>query len=149
MGCSIFSHSHLRLVGCKTDVQRRLVLIRLQNAFDIINQKILLKKMYSVGLSVTQLLGFLIWVVPPFTSFQESIKSKFSNVSSTSCGVAHSPTWKNSSQKTTLLCLPHHQIFILCYHQRLISSTKLQYSCFNPIKMSCLAVFIFPVPFLF
>ena len=126
MGYSIFSHSHLPLVGYKTNGQRRLVLIRLQNAFDIINQKILLKKMYSLGLSVTKLLGFLIWVVALFTSFQVSIKNKFSNVSSTNCGVAHSPTWKNSSQKTTLLCLPHHLIFILCHHQRLISSTKLQ-----------------------
>ena len=44
MGYSIFSHSHLPLVGYKTNGQRRLVLIRLQNAFDIINQKILLKK---------------------------------------------------------------------------------------------------------
>ena len=60
MGYSIFSHSYLPLVGYKTNGQRRLVLIRLQNAFDIINQKILLKKMYSVGLSVTKLLGFLI-----------------------------------------------------------------------------------------
>ena len=65
-----------------------MVLINLQNAFDIIIHKILLKKMYSVGFSATQLHGFLVRVVPLFTSFQVSIKNKFSNVASTSCGVA-------------------------------------------------------------
>ena len=60
MGYSIFSHSHLHLVECKTNGQRRMVLINLQKAFDIINHKILFKKMYSAGFSATQLLGFLV-----------------------------------------------------------------------------------------
>ena len=44
MGYSIYSHSHLHLVGCKTNGERRMVLINLQKTFDIINHKILLKK---------------------------------------------------------------------------------------------------------
>ena len=44
MGYSIFSHSHLHLVGCKSNGQGRMVLMNLQKAFDIINQKTLLKK---------------------------------------------------------------------------------------------------------
>ena len=53
----------LHLVGCKTNDQRGMVLINLQKAFDIINHKILLKKMYSVefsaiGLSCTSVYQF-------------------------------------------------------------------------------------------
>ena len=44
MGYSIFSQSHLHLVGCKTNGQRRMVLINFQKVFDTINHKILLKK---------------------------------------------------------------------------------------------------------
>ena len=66
MGYSIFSHGLLHLVGCKTNGQRRMALINLQKAFDIINHKILLKKMFSVGFSANQLLGFLVWVVPVY-----------------------------------------------------------------------------------
>ena len=44
MDYSIFSHSHLHLVRCKTNGQRWIVLINLQKAFDIINHKTLLKK---------------------------------------------------------------------------------------------------------
>ena len=90
MGYSIYSHSHLHLVGCKTNGERRMVLINLQKTFDIINHKILLKK--NVGFSATQLLGFLVWVVHLFTSFQVSIKNKFSNVASTNCGGAQQST---------------------------------------------------------
>ena len=92
MGYSTFSHSHLHLVGCKANGQRRMVLINLQKAFDIINHEILLKNVYSVGFLVTQLFGFLVWVVPPFTSFQGNIKNKFSNVASTNCEVAQQST---------------------------------------------------------
>ena len=92
MGYSIFSPSHLHLVGCKTNGQRRLVLINLQKAFDIINHKILFKKMYSTKFLENQLLDFLVWVVPLFTSFQLNIKNKFSNVASTNCGVAQQLT---------------------------------------------------------
>ena len=60
MGRSILSHNHLHLVGRKANGQRRMALINLQKAFDIINHKILLRKMYSVGFSATQLLGFLV-----------------------------------------------------------------------------------------
>ena len=92
MGYSVYSHSHLHLVRCKTNGDRRMVLINLQKTFDIINHKILLKKMYSVGFSATQLLGFLVWVVPLFTSFQVSFKNKFPNVASTNCGGAQQST---------------------------------------------------------
>ena len=92
MDYSIFSHSHLHLVGCKTNGQIGMVLINLQKAFDIINHKILLKKMYSVGFSATQLLSFLVWVVLLLTSFQVSIKNKFSNVASTNCKVVEQST---------------------------------------------------------
>ena len=44
MGYSVYSHSHLHLVRCKTNGDRRMVLINLQKTFDIINHKILLKK---------------------------------------------------------------------------------------------------------
>ena len=44
MGYSIYTHTHLHLVGCKTNGERRMVLINLQNTFDIINHKTLLKK---------------------------------------------------------------------------------------------------------
>ena len=77
MDYSIFTYSHLHLVHFKANDQRRMVLIDLQKAFDIINHKILLKKMYSVGFSATQFFGFLVWVMPLFTSFQVSIKNKF------------------------------------------------------------------------
>ena len=60
MDYSIFSHSHLHLVGCKTNGQIGMVLINLQKAFDIINHKILFKKMYSTKFLATQLLGFLV-----------------------------------------------------------------------------------------
>ena len=40
----IFSHSYLHLVGCKTNGQRTMILINLQETFDIMNHKILLKK---------------------------------------------------------------------------------------------------------
>ena len=66
MGYSIFSHGLLHLVGWKTNGRRRMVLINLQKAFDIINHKILLQKTYSVGFSANQLLGFLVWVVPAY-----------------------------------------------------------------------------------
>ena len=76
MGYSCFCHSHLHLVGCKTNSQRKMVLNNLQKPFDIINHKILLKKMYFVGISATQLLVFLVWFVPLFTSLQISKKIK-------------------------------------------------------------------------
>ena len=66
MGYSIFNHGLLHLVGWKTNGRRRMVLINLQKAFDIINHKILLQKTYSVGFSANQLLGFLVWVVPAY-----------------------------------------------------------------------------------
>ena len=50
----------LNLVGCKTNDQKGMVVINLQKAFDSINHKILLKKIYSVGFSATQLLIFLV-----------------------------------------------------------------------------------------
>ena len=62
-------------------------IINLQKAFDIINHKILLKKMYSA-----QLLGFLVWVLHLFTSFHMSIKNKFSTAASTNCGEAQQST---------------------------------------------------------
>ena len=49
MGYSIFSHSHLHLVGCKTNGQRRMALINLQKEFDIINRKIFWKKCILLG----------------------------------------------------------------------------------------------------
>ena len=49
MGYSSFSHSHLHLVGCKTNGQRRMVLINLQKEFDIINHKIFWKKCILLG----------------------------------------------------------------------------------------------------
>ena len=63
----------LHLVGCKTNDQIGMVLTNLQKAFDIINQKILLKKMYSFGFSANQLLVFLVSVVPLLTNLQVSI----------------------------------------------------------------------------
>ena len=90
----------------------KLVLINSQNAFHILNHKILLKKMYSVGFSATQLLGFLVRVIPLFTSFQLSIKNKFSNVASTNCRVVQ--------QLTEFFLLgdsPHHpKICSFLYH---------------------------------
>ena len=140
MGYSIFSHSHLHLVECETNGQRKMVLVNLQKAFDIINHTILLKKMYSVGFSATQLLGFLVWAIALFTSFQVSIKNKFYNVGSTNCGVAQQsrgfPCCRSPPLAKNLLIPPpgkiarrrlphhHHRIFILCHHQRLISPTK-------------------------
>ena len=140
MGYSIFSHSHLHLVGCETNGQRRMVLVNLQKAFGILNHTILMKKMYPVGFSVTHSLGFLVWVVALFTSLQVSIKNKFFNVASTNCEVAQQsrgfPCWGSPTTSQTFAHSPtgksfpswlphdHHQIFILCHHQRLISPTK-------------------------
>ena len=115
MGYSIFSHSHLHLVECETNGQRKMVIVNLQKAFDIINHTILLKKMYSVGFSATQLLGFLVWAIALFTSFQVSIKNKWKYQLWSSTTIervsllpkslvsqkfAHSPTWKNCPQET-------------------------------------------------
>ena len=79
----IFSHSHLHLVRCKAkkngtyQFTKDICLHKPQN----------LKKCILLDFQPTQLLGFLVWVVYLFISFQVSIKSKFSNVASTSCRV--------------------------------------------------------------
>ena len=44
MDYSIFSHSHLHLVGCKTNGQRKMVLTNVLKEFYIINHKTLLEK---------------------------------------------------------------------------------------------------------
>ena len=102
MGYSIFSQTHLHVVGHEKNGQRRMILVNLQKAFEKdINHTILLKKMHSVGFSATQLLAFLVWAVALFTSFQVSIKNKFSNVGNTNCGVAQKsrgfPCWGTST----------------------------------------------------
>ena len=110
MGYSNFSHNHLYLVGCETNGLRRMFLVNLQKAFNIINHKIL-KKMLSVTLSATQLFGFLVWVVALFTIFEVSIKNEFSNVASTDCGVAQQstgfPCWGSPPTSQNFAHSPH------------------------------------------
>ena len=75
----------------------------LEKTFDIINRKILLKKMCSVGFSATQLLSFLVWVVLLLSSFQVSVKNKFSNVASTNCKVTQQSTGFSLLRESPLL----------------------------------------------
>ena len=138
MGYSIFSHSHLHLVGCKTNGQKSMVLINLQKPFDIINHKIKNVFCWIFSNSVAQFPGLSRASVYQFSSQnqKQTLKCwKYQLQSSATidrvfpAGRVH-PLAKNFLIPPSGKISPvdshhqHHQIFILRHHQKLISSTK-------------------------
>ena len=126
MDYSIFSHSHLDLGGCKTNKwsKRNGPYQFTKGIWHNKPQNLIVKNKFCSIFSLLSC-GFLVWVLPLFTSFQVSIKSKFSNFASTTCGVtqhgfsyweipplakkfARSPHLEKFSPEDS----PHHQIFI-------------------------------------
>ena len=118
MDYSIFSHSHLDLGGCKTNKwsKRNGPYQFTKGIWHNKPQNLIVKNKFCSIFSLLSC-GFLVWVLPLFTSFQVSIKSKFSNFASTTCGVTQHgfsyweiprlaknllvpPIWRNSPQKT-------------------------------------------------
>ena len=138
MGYSIFSHSHLHLVGCKTNGQRRMVLINLQKSFDIINHKIKNVFCWIFSNSVAWFLGLRLASVYQFSSQnQKQILQccKYQLQSSTTFDRVFPAGRVHPLAKNFLITPPgkippvdsphqHHQIFILRHHQKLISPTK-------------------------
>ena len=144
MGYSIFSHSHVHLVGYKTNGQRRMVLINLQKPFDIKKHKILFKNVlcWIFSNSIAWFLGLSHTSVSNEYEKQILECCKYQLRSSTTIDRVFLAGGVPPLAKTLLIPPPekispsrlhsppihhhhhYHQIFILRHHQRLTSPTK-------------------------